>query len=160
MDWGHKHSFKKQMNGEWDKKVLNDVANLSNHSETCLGKTCQNFLHNQRTVGRYGKLDNVTTVTYTRADLKTEMTHGKRLIKLYRSLSPFRALSCSHLQLCWLNLPSRHAVVYFCIRSAHRKESVGIKRGTFSKKVSPNLLHGYNSMRSLIGCFLVMTGNY
>ena len=77
MDWRHKHSFKKQMNGEWDEKVLNDVANLSNQSETCLGKTCQNFLHNQRTVGRYGKLDNVTTVTKARADLKNQMTHGR-----------------------------------------------------------------------------------
>ena len=40
------------------------------------------------------------------------------------------------------------------------KERVGIKWGTLSKKASANFLHGYNSMRALIGCFLVMTGHY
>ena len=42
----------------------------------------------------------------------------------------------------------------------HTGKKVCIKWGTFSKKVSPSFLHDYNSMRAMIGCFLVMTGHY
>ena len=43
----------------------------------------------------------------------------------------------------------------------HTGKKVWVLSGAlFQKNVSPNFLHGYNSMRALIGCFLVMTGHY
>ena len=43
----------------------------------------------------------------------------------------------------------------------HTGKKVWVLSGAlFQKKVSPSFLHDYNSMRAMIGCFLVMTGHY